>query len=157
MRAIGIAGWSGAGKTTPIRRLIPELRHTEHAARQARDIPVFGRTGNLNSLFGRINSLFDRVGNFPGTALNRWAFRDGLSPSRPKNERLPAFFPGLHPLGETRKSGTGCDVGCRGLLRNGLRPRLSKGLGGASRERARPPLRRSERAACGDHREPLRR
>ena len=25
MRAIGLAGWSGAGKTTLIRRLIPEL------------------------------------------------------------------------------------------------------------------------------------
>jgi hypothetical protein len=51
----------------------------EEAAHQARGIPVFLRTGNFNSLFGRKNSLFARVGNFGGTASNRWAFRNGFS------------------------------------------------------------------------------
>jgi hypothetical protein len=51
----------------------------DEAARQAQAIPVFGRTGNFNSLFGRKNSLFARVGNFGGTAWNRWAFRNRFS------------------------------------------------------------------------------
>ena len=56
-------------------------------------IPVFGRTGNFNSLFGRINSLFALVGNFAGTVWNRWAFMDGFSKIGRKNEKFPAFFP----------------------------------------------------------------
>jgi hypothetical protein len=54
-------------------------KSVEQAARQARDIPVFDRTGNFNSLFGRKNSLFARAGNFGGTASNHWAFRNGFS------------------------------------------------------------------------------
>jgi hypothetical protein len=42
----------------------------EHAAHQARGIPAFGRTGNLNSLMGRKISLFARVGNYRETASN---------------------------------------------------------------------------------------
>ena len=48
------------------------------AACQARDIPVFDRTGNFHSLMGRIHSLFGRVGNSPGIASNYWSFGDGF-------------------------------------------------------------------------------
>src|SRR5208283_4996455 len=75
------------------------------------DFPVFGRTGNFNSLFGEKISLFARVGNFPGTALNRWAFRDGFSENWPKRADFPVLFPigrefgrarGSAPIAETR-------------------------------------------------------
>ncbi len=69
------------------------------AARQARDIPVFGGAGNLNSLLGRKNSLFARVGNFSGTASNCWAFRDGFS-ELPEMREIPCIFPcwqGIRP------------------------------------------------------------
>ena len=54
---------------------------------------------------------------------------------------------GVHPRGETHKLGTGCGWD---LLRGRIRPGLVE-LGGASRERARPRERCSERAACGVH------
>jgi len=63
------------------------------AAPQARDIPVFGGTGNFNSLMGRLISLFGRVGNFSGTASNPWAFRDDFCPNRPQCAKFAAFFP----------------------------------------------------------------
>ena len=53
---------------------------------------------------------------------------------------------GLHPCGETQKSGAGCDGAHRGLRRSGRRPRLLVWLGGASRSRARRPLRRERNA-----------
>ena len=62
--------------------------------------------------------------------------RGALGNGRPYRERRKN--PELHPLGETRKSGTGHDVRSEGLICNGLRLRLLRGLDGASRERARP-------------------
>jgi hypothetical protein len=89
------------GRHTPIFSAGRALRtaSVEQAARQARDVPVFGRTGNFNSLFGQKISLFGCVGNFAGTASNRWAFLDGFS----EIGRKPADFPVLFPL--TREFG----------------------------------------------------
>jgi len=72
-------------------RIAAQLAPAE--ALQARDIPVSGRSGNFNSLFGRKCSLFARVGNFPGTASNRKIFHSGFSPNRPECGKFAAFFP----------------------------------------------------------------
>jgi hypothetical protein len=65
--------------------------NVEQAARQARDIPVFGRAGNFNSLFGEKKSLFGRVGNCHGTNSNHWAFRNGFSEIGLKRADFPVF------------------------------------------------------------------
>ena len=79
------------------------LRQSAARAPQARDIPAFGRTGNFASLMRRIHSLFDRVGNFPGTASNRWAFRGRSFPRiGPKCGKFAAFFPVGRETGRSR-------------------------------------------------------
>ena len=62
----------------PFRPAAAPMRRAASGRRQARDIPVLGRTRNFHSLISRIRSLFARVGNLHGTASNRWAFRDGF-------------------------------------------------------------------------------
>jgi hypothetical protein len=68
-------------------------RSAERGGRSGARYPCFLRTGTFNSLFGRKISLFGRVGKIPRTALNRWAFWDGLSPNRPKNDEFRVFLP----------------------------------------------------------------